>query len=411
MAWVAGRYAARSVRRNMRRSTLAITGIAIGCLLALLMEGINRGRDELFARTGAYSGAGHLRIVPPGWRESRELTLRLVQGDRDVAVAAADPAVAAVTPRTRAQALFALGTHVTGVELVGVDPAREPLTNRLVRAVHQGRYLRPDDRGAVVMGAAIARRLRAELDDDILASVVGPTGDIQSAMFRVVGIVRTGGDASDQMVCQVPLADMPALTGRAGIGEVAVTLADWRRTDEMRLALARALAGGDDVMTWGELNPEFKGHLRQDQQMSAVVKWIILLIVFLGVTSAQLAAVLERRREFAVLSAIGMSGAAMVRLVLLEAMTLGAAGGLAGVAVGVPLLWRLSRTGIDLSRMTNGTFTFGTALIEPVLPIDFGPWIVPYMLMVALGATMVASLYPATFAARTDPAVALRVAQ
>jgi ABC-type lipoprotein release transport system permease subunit len=411
MAWVEGRYAARSIRRNIRRSILAIAGIAVGCMLALVMEGFNRGRDEMFARAGTYSGAGHLRIVPPSWRGSRELTLRLADGDRDLAAASANPAVIAVTPRTRSQALLAMGTRVTGVELVGVDPVREPLTNRLVRTVHEGRYLRANDSGALVIGAAIARRLGAQLDDDILASVVGPTGDIQNGMFRVVGIVHTGGDAGDQMICQVPIADMPSLTGRSGIGEVAVTLADWRRSNEIRVALSGSVAKGDDVMTWEELNPDFKGHLKQDQQSSALIRWIILLIVFLGVTSSQLAAVLERRREFAVLSALGMSGWTMVRLVLLEAATLGFLGGIVGTAIGGPLVWRLSITGIDLTRFMGSGFTFGSALVEPVLFVDFGWWVLPYMLSVALGATMVASLYPATFAARTDPAVALRVAQ
>ena len=59
----------------------------------------------------------------------------------------------------------------------------------------------------------------------------------------------------------------------------------------------------------------------------------------------------------------------------------------------------------------GGGFAFGSALVEPIIYVDFGWWMVPYVFLVALGATIVASLYPATFAARTDPAVALRVAQ
>lgn len=411
MAWVAGRYAARSIRRNIRRSLLAIAGIAIGCILALVTEGFNRGRDEMFARAATYSGAGHLRVVAPGWRESRELTLRLADGERDLAAARVNPAVLAVTPRTRSQALLALGTRVTGVEMVGVDPAHEPATNRLVRTIHEGRYLLPNESGTIVLGAAIARRLGAALDDDILASVVGPGGDIENAMFRVVGIVRTGSDIADTMVCQVPIADVAALTGRAGMGEIAVTLSDWQRTNEVRDALAAVVAPGDDVMTWADLNPDFEGHNRQDQLSARVVSAIVLLIVLLGVTSAQLAAVLERRREFAVLSALGMTGWTMVRLVLLEAATLGILGGAIGMAVGVPIVWRLSITGLDFSSFMSGGFAFGGALVEPVIFVDFGWWVVPYVVAVAVGATMIASLYPATFAARTDPAVALRVAQ
>jgi lipoprotein-releasing system permease protein len=365
----------------------------------------------MFARAGAYSGAGHLRIVPPGWRDNRDQTRRLVDGDRDFAAIRAQPLVKAVTPRTRAQALLAMGTRVTGVELIGVDPVQEPATNRLVRTIHAGRYLAAEDTGTLVLGSAIARRLGAAIDDDILASVVGPTGDIQNAMFRIVGIVKTGSDIADAMVCQVPMRDMAGLTGRAGIGEISVTLADWRATNRVRDALATTVAQGDDVMTWEDLNPDFKGHMRQDEVSSRVVTGIILLIVLLGVASAQLAAVLERRREFAVLSALGMSGWTMVRLVLLEALTLGVVGGALGMAIGVPIVWRLATTGLDFSGFMGGSFSFGGALVEPIIYVDFGWWVVPYASLVALGATLIASLYPATFAARTDPAVALRVAQ
>ena len=411
MAWVAGRYASRSLRRHFRRSGLAIAGIAIGCVLALVMEGFNRGRDEMFARTAAYSGAGHLRVVPPTWRASREPALRLIDWRRDLATARAHPAVSDAAPRARAQALLAMGTHVTGVELVGVDPVHEPATNRLVRTIAMGRYLAPDDQGAIVVGGAIARRLSVAVDDDILASAVGPGGDIESAMFRVVGIVSTGSDLADEMVCQVTLPDLARFTTIEGAGEIAVTLRDWRLTNEVREALAAAIATGDDVMTWEDLNPDFKGHMQQDQQSARVISLIILLIVLLGVTSAQLAAVLERRREFAVLAALGMTTWTMVRLVLLEAVVLGLAGAAIGLGVGVPIVWRLSQTGLDFSGWLSGGFTFGSALVEPVFYVDFGWWVVPYVFAVAIGATMVASLYPATFAARTDPAVALRVAQ
>ena len=63
----------------------------------------------------------------------------------------------------------------------------------------------------------------------------------------------------------------------------------------------------------GEISPEFKGHLEQDNAVSRLVSAIILLIVVLGVASAQLAAVLERRREFAVLSALGMRSRTLSR--------------------------------------------------------------------------------------------------
>jgi ABC-type lipoprotein release transport system permease subunit len=410
MAWGEGRYALRSVGRNARRTALSVVGIGVGLALALLMESMNRGREELFSRTAAYSGAGHLRVVPRAWRLRRDPRLRLADAPGALAGARGLSGAAVVAPRARAQVLLAMGTHVVAVEAVGVDPDTEPAAYRFVRKVAQGRYLRHEDAGAAVVGQAIADRLRVGVEDEVLATAVGRGGAIESTMLRIVGIVATGSEELDAGICQVTVGDVERLTGLAGLGEVTVILADHRTVPAARAALARAVGAGDEVLTFEDLSPEFKGHIEQDNATSRFVNGIILFIVFLGVASAQLAAVLERRREFAVLSALGMRGRRMVRLVLLEALALGVGGAVAGLALGLPLVWLFSTRGLDLSSfMSSGTSIQGI-VIEPVIFGDFGPWIVPWVLVVALGATVLASLYPAWFAARTDPAVALRVA-
>ena len=406
-AWT---YALRSLRRNARRTALSIVGIGIGCALALFMESLNRGRDELFARMGAYAGAGHVRIVPDGWRERRDPRLRLVNLPAAVDAVRQLDGVAAVTVRARAQALVAMGTHVVPVELVGVDPDTEPSTNRFARNVSQGRYLRASEGNAVVIGQAIADRLVAGLDDDILVTAVGRNGDIESMLLRIVGIVRTGSDEIDATICQVVLKDVERLTGLPGAGEVTLILDDWERADAAKAALSQAIGGADDVLTWGEISPEFKGHLEQDSAVSRLVSGIILLIVVLGVASAQLAAVLERRREFAVLSALGMRSRMIIAVLLQEALAIGVASAALGLLLGLPFVWILATRGIDLSQYMGTSYSFQGVLIEPVIYGDVGAWTAWYVLTVAIVATVIASLYPAWFASRTNPADALRVA-
>ncbi len=411
MAFVATRYAARSVGRNLRRTVLSVVGIAIGCVLALFMESLNRGKGEIIARAGASAGVGHLRVVPEGWRERRDVRLRLADWQADLAAARAEPGVVLATARARAQVLLAMGTHVVPVEMVGVEPALEPKTFRYVQTMAEGRYLRDGDPGGVVVGRAIANRLSAGVDDEIVATAVGKGGDIQSAMFRIVGIVATGSEDADAAICQVARPDLERFLGVPGAGEVTIIVSDYRRIDAIRAALLPKLAPGDDVVTLSDLTPEIEGHLAQDAASARIISAIILLIVLLGVASAQLAAVLERRREFAVLSALGMSGARMVRLIVEEALMLGVAGALLALAMGLPIVWRFARGGLDFGRYMGGSYSFSGVLLEPVVYGDFGWWIAPYVFVVSIVATVVASLYPAWYAARTDPAVALRVAQ
>ncbi len=405
------KYASRSVRRNLRRTILSIAGIAIGCVLALFMESMNRGRGELFARAGSTSGVGHVRIVPAGWRARRDSRLRLADWHAALTQARALSSVRFATARARAQALLALGTHVVPVELVGVEPETEPRTFRYVRAMHRGRYLRTGETGKIVLGRALVDRLTADLEDDIVATTVGPDGDIQSALFQLVGIVDTGNDDSDSAVCKVTLEDVQRLSRFDGAGEVSIVLDDYRQTDAVRARLRGRLAEGDDVMTLSELAPDVEGHFKQDEAVTRFISGIILLIVLLGVASAQLAAVLERRREFAVLSALGMSGLQLVALIVQEALMLGLAGAAAAILGGLPLVWTFAHTGLDFAKYLGTSYAFQGVLFDPVIYGDFGWWIVWYVAAVAIGATSIASLYPAWYAARTDPAVALRVAQ
>jgi lipoprotein-releasing system permease protein len=303
-----------------------------------------------------------------------------------------------------------MGTHVVPVEIVGVDPSTEPSTNRFARNMTQGRYLHSSETGTAVIGQAIADRLVAGLDDEILATAVGRNGDIESMLLRIVGIVRTGSDEVDATICHVVLADVERLTGLSGAGEVTVILDDWESADLAKATLNQVVRTGDEVLTWGEINPEFKGHLEQDNAVSRLVSGIILLIVVLGVASAQLAAVLERRREFAVLSALGMRGRTIVAVLLQEALAIGIASAALGFVLGLPFVWTLATRGIDLSRYMGASYSFQGVLIEPVIYGDVGGWTAWYVLTVAILVTVIASLYPAWFASRTNPADALRVA-
>ena len=120
-------------------------------------------------------------------------------------------------------------------------------------------------------------------------------------------------------------------------------------------------------MTWGEISPEFKGHLEQDNAVSRLVSGIILLIVVLGVASAQLAAVLERRREFAVLSALGMRSRTIVAVLLQEALAIGIASAVLGLAAWAAVRLAPGHARHRLSRYMGASYSFQGVLIEPVI--------------------------------------------
>jgi ABC-type lipoprotein release transport system permease subunit len=409
---LAARYAWRGLRRHLRRTALSAAGVGIGCAIGLITIAWIRGESEMIVRAAAECGAGHLRVVPRDWPRKRDLNLRLSDWQHTLARLRALPEVKVATPRTRIQGLLGLGNRVASAEVVGVDASSEQSALRFVRHVVQGRYLLPGDRGAAVVGKALLERLDGQLGDELLLTVMDTTGEMRGALLTVVGVVATGSDNIDRALVQVPLADAAEQSGAPGAGEITVLLSEPRDMERVRARIAARLPAGQRVLRWYEVTPELRAGYEMDQGYARITIAIVIALVLLGVMSAQLTSVLERRREFAVLAALGMGGGQMVRIMLLESFSLGALGALIGLGVALPIVAYLALHGIRISDLiTTGDMAVSGALLDPVLHADMGLWLVPYALLLSLIATVLAAFYPAIHATRTDPADALRVAQ
>ena len=409
---ISTRYAMCSLRRHLRRTILAILGIGLGSAVCLFMIAFVRGESKMMLKAAAESGAGHLRVVPAAWPETRENDLRLVdwQGIRKRLEATAG--IEAVTPHARTEGLLAFGTRVAGVEILGVDPNTEQATSRLVRELAEGRYLEAGVLGTTVIGRTLAERLDVELDDPLMVTVANADGEMSSAMLRIVGIVETGSRDLDGTICHVSLQEVEKLTGRAGAADLTALMDNPKHLARMVSDLESKLSDDYAVVTWKEIMPELASGTEVDETWTRLTVGLVMIVVFLGIMSAQLAAVLERRREFAVLSALGMKSGRLIRVMLAEGVILGLLGSVLGLAFGLPAAYYVATHGIDFTKMYGtADLSVSNVLFDPVFKGDFGWWLIPLAFELALSATVLSSLYPAWFAIRTDPAAALRVEQ
>lgn len=408
---VGGRYAARSLFRNIRRTILSVIGVGIGSGIGLFATSWISGGREMQIRAASESGCGHLRVVPAKWPDLRENTLRLADWRRALAAIEETPAVRkeTISLRARSNCLLAMGNRTAGVEIVGVTPDAETVSNRIVyRSRVEGRYLRAGDARRVVIGKKLAKKLSVELDDDLYLTLSGRE-EITSDLLTIVGILETGSTEIDSVICHVTLADMERISGYEGPGEIAVMLDDHKLIDATREDLAARIGEGDTVITWMEVNREIAANMEGDTAFTRILIAIIVIVVSLGIMSAQLTAVLERRREFGVLTALGMKGRQIVGLITTEAVIVGLGGAVVGLALGGPFAYWLAVSGVDLGKMLGGELGFAGVLFDPKIFTDFGWWVVWYALGVSLMATFAASIYPAWFAVKTRPAEALRV--
>jgi ABC-type lipoprotein release transport system permease subunit len=385
-----------------------MVGVGIGVAIGLISTSWIRGGAEMQIRAVSESGAGHLRIVPKGWSAQRENTLRLPNLQGIEGMVQSTPSVVVAAPHARVNGLLAFGTRSTGVEIMGVEPELEQRANRIVfKSKIVGRYLKPDDRGKVVIGRTIAERLRVEVDDDLYVTLSGRDG-VRSAMLLIVGVLSTGVRDLDAGICHVTLETLEEISGYIGSGELSILLDDYRRIDETRTELAQRI-GDVEVLTWKEVKPGFAANVDGDRGFMRALIAIIIVVVGLGIVSAQLTTVMERRREIAVLTALGMKARQVIGLVVIEAVTIALGGAIIALSIGGAVAHRLATRGVDLRALMGEELSFGDVLLDPYIYGDFGSWIIAYALTVSVAATVAASLYPAWIASRVEPADALRM--
>ncbi len=122
------------------------------------------------------------------------------------------PGVVAVAPHYKTSAQFSFdpdkdNIHVTrrGYQVVGVDPIIEPHVTKISQSILEGRYLEPEDRDNIVIGAEVAGGGKGSFEKISLGGVnVGDKIRVTYAKgisreYRVVGIFKTGMDGIDIM--------------------------------------------------------------------------------------------------------------------------------------------------------------------------------------------------------------------
>jgi ABC-type lipoprotein release transport system permease subunit len=402
-----GKYAVRTLGRNVRRTFLSVVGIGIGVGIAVFMTAFMKGSTQMRVRAIAQSGFGNVMVVHSDWNVSRDNDLRLTDWEDALEAVREFPGVTVAAPHSRTTALLAFGTRVAGVEMLGVEPAAEKESSRLPLAITEGRYLEEGDSDVAVIGSTIVDRLDVELDDDLLVTVVDADGEMEYAMLRIVGIINTGSRDMDAAICHVMLEDVERLTRLPGAGEISVTLDEPLKMDAMVPRLKEVVSPNDDILTWIQVVPAQGGDYQSDKGFMNMLAGTVIVVVMLGIAGAQLTAILERRREFAVLIALGMKSSQVVRLILLEAVVLA----ILGAALGLLLAWwpihYTATVGFDFSTILGEELSMSGVLLEAVIYSIPGPWVFAHAFIIAMVSTLIAGIYPAVYALRTDPTSAL----
>lgn len=396
----------RNLFRQKRRSLLTGLSMVGGFALAVVFIGWADGSYNAIIDQFTRSRLGHIQIHEETYLDRPALEKSFAGAAKIGAVLDGTDGVESWTPRVFSAGLAAVGDKSAGVRIIGIDPPREERTTRFEQKVVGGRSFRSASAREIVVGKGLAAILDARLGNGIVLLSQGADGSVAEDQFTLVGVVSTGDDLTDRTAAYLPLAtaqDYLVLGER--VHEIAVVVTRLGRVPGVVRVLDREIGDATlSVAPWQEFARSFYEAMKADKAGMWALLLVIVIIVAVGVLNTVLMSVLERRREYGLLKALGTRPRRIVRLVLLEVILLAAGSTVIGAGLGLGANAFLARHGIKFgSGLTYGGMVFDTMRSE----INLRSFVIP-ALTVMICAVLV-SLIPAAKAARTEPARTMRM--
>jgi putative ABC transport system permease protein len=380
------------MRRSPGRTLLAILAIALGVALGLAIYLINRSAaDEISLAARSLYGLADLAIEGGGEGFDENLYPRIARV----------PGVAVASPVVEVEAKL-IG-HRGSLTLIGLDGFRSQLLQpAFAAAVVGGGESRDsseeqsndfDDR-SILLSASAARELQVKRGDFVEFQV-----GVQRERLRVSGVLPPA--ALQEFGGVVDIAAAQWLFGRLGkLSRINLRLATGSSPDQVRAALADILPSSVKVTTPGEATDDA---LRLSRAYRSNLTALALVALFTGgffVYSTQSLAALRRRREFAVMHAIGVTRFEQLMLMLSSSVIVGVLGAALGIVAGVII----ARIGLSALGADLGAGYFRS--LAPGLNVLVAE--VAVFSLLGIGVAVAGALRPALDAARVPTASALK---
>jgi lipoprotein-releasing system permease protein len=426
--------ATRYLRAKRRQAVIgvitgiSIAGVAAGVASLVVALAINNGfRQDLQNRLlGSTSHINLLRLESDGIKDWRPLMDRLAR----------QPHVIAAAPAIYEQVLISRGPRARGAVLKGMIPSYERKVADLLSTVRIGSLdpleesavpsnsssspenskRPPDDLTSVkervasmppiILGKDIAEDLGATLDSIVL--VTSPQGELtpfglvpKYIRFRVVGIFNSGFFDYDSSWAFTRLSDTQQLEGLGDqITVLEFKVDDIYQAEQISRELEQAAGKGFMATNWMEQNKALFRALRLERLVTFITIGLIVFVAALNILISLTMMVMEKTRDIAVLMSMGTRKSQVRRVFIAQGLLIGVLGTAIGLALGYALSW------------AGGHYHL-LSLAPEVYSIDYVPFAPRasdgiLVALVAIGISLVATLYPSWSASRILPAEALR---
>jgi lipoprotein-releasing system permease protein len=307
------------------------------------------------------------------------------------------------------------GQKVSGVLLRGIQPDQEGAVSEVTTSITRGSIddLTPGGFG-IVLGRELALVLGVGVGEKV--TLVTPQINVTPAgimprlkRFDVVGIFEVGMGDYDRGVAILHIQDAAKLMrlGEAVSG-VRLKLDDLYLAPELSRDLALKMGGYYRISDWTMQHRNFFAALQTEKRMMTIILSLIVAVAAFNIVSTMVMVVTDKQSDIAILRTLGASPGTVMRIFMVQGATLGVVGNILGVIFGVMLAFNVEVIVSSIEGVLGVDFLDPSIYYISKLPSDPQVADVLFIGIAAFVITLLATLYPAWRAARTQPAEALR---
>jgi lipoprotein-releasing system permease protein len=380
-------------------------GIMLGvATLIIVMAVMNGFRQELLSKILGLNG--HLLIQP---LES-PLTDYAAVADRISKV----DGVYLAAPLVEGQALASSPFNASGVVVRGMLGADLSKLSQISSNIKQGTLDGFDNGQGLAIGRRLAEQLSVRAGDNI--TLVSPRGAVtpmgttpRIKAYKIAAVFEIGMSEYDSAFVFMPLSEAQAYFNRAGdVTAIEIYTDDPDHIDRFRQPVTDAAARPIYMIDWRQRNATFFNALQVERNVMFLILTLIVLVAALNIVSGLIMLVKDKSSDIAILRTMGATQGAMMRVFLITGASIGVVGTFVGFLLGTVVCLNIEEIRRFLSWLTNTELFSPELYFLSKLPADMNLKETLAVLVMALGLSLLATLYPSWRAARLDPVEALR---
>ena len=325
------------------------------------------------------------------------------------------PEVKASAPYILGQGMITRSNQVHGALIRGIEPEREAGVSQILSNMVRGNAdaLKPGN-FSIIAGKALAQQLGAQLGDKL--TLVAPKGRVTPAgllprmkRFTLVGIFEVGAYQYDSALVLLNIEDAALFLGlKDGVSGIRLSLTDTFEAPRIRRELVAQTAGEYYIRDWTQDNVSFFSALKVEKRVMFIILALIIMVAAFNIVSTLVMLVTDKQSDIAILRTLGMAPSSVMRIFMVQGTIIGVLGTLIGALLGVVTAINVSDIVAVLEQAFNVEFFPSDVYVISGFPSEMRFSDVMSVILMSLGLSFLATIYPAWRASKLDPAEALR---